>query len=123
MQPCQPIFRPVIEFVLMRKDFTPDATGKIKGLDFMTGEIMEDTIAEALSATVEINMDWCNVVARRYTTRHGISVVAINYGYPDGAELFRSNICALSNTTTNFVTFPAADLLKNTPSQSFFTAV
>ena len=65
-------------------------------------------------------MDWCNVVSRRYTTKHGISVVAINYGYPDGAELFRSNICALSNNTTMFNTFPAADLLRKYAVTVFF---
>ena len=115
-----PTDKKIVEFVVMREDFTPNEAGVIKGLNFLTAELFEDTIAEALSQTVEINMDWCNVVSRRYITKHGICVVAINYGYPEGAELFRSNICAQSDAKTMFNTYPAADLLKKYAVTVFF---
>ena len=65
-------------------------------------------------------MDWCNMVARQYITKHGICMIAANYGYPDGAELFRSNIAAQSDNTTIYNTYPAADLLKKYAVTVFF---
>ena len=50
-------------------------------------------------ATVKENIGWCNVCCNSGVNEHGIGVLQLNYGYPDGAKRFRENIAAQSTNT------------------------
>ena len=115
-----PTDKKIIEFVLMQDNYAPDENRSAKGVGLPSSEIFEDLIAEALSKTVDMKMDWCNEVSKRYVTKYGICVIAINYGYPDGAELFKSNITDLSNKSYLYNTYLAADLLRKYAVTVFF---
>ena len=105
-----PANKRIIEFVLMQDNNELDHNGEPKGLFLPIAAQFEDIIAEAMSKTVDINMDWCNVIARRFVTRFGICVVALSYGYAEGADIFRSQVTSLSTNKVSYDTYPAADM-------------
>ena len=63
MSAILPTDRKIAEFVLMQDNYTTDANSTIKGLGLLPPEIFKYLVAEAMSKTMDINMDQCNVVA------------------------------------------------------------
>ena len=64
-----PTDKRIIEFVLMQGNNELVSKGEPKGLTLPSVAQFEDIIAKAMSLTVDINMDSCNVIARRFVKK------------------------------------------------------
>ena len=47
-------------------------------------------------------------------------MVALNYGYPEGKDIFRSHVTSLSTNQISYDTYPAADMIKKYAVTVFF---
>ena len=110
----------LIEFALIQRCWEVKANGKAKGVGVPAYQTFKDLIVDAIMLTVREEPAWCNVVHSDFMTKHGIAVVVLDYGYPEGAERFRSNVIALSPSNIEYNTYPAADLLKKYAVTVFF---
>ena len=88
-----------VEFVLIQRSGEIGPNGRPKGVGVPEHQVFKDLVVDAIILTVRENPEWCNIVHSDFVTRHGICVVILDYGYPEGAERFRSNIIALSLDT------------------------
>ena len=57
-------------------------------------------------------MDWCRVVKRSVITKDGLPLLTLNYGYPDGVDIFRDSIAGQSNSMVTYNTYPSVDLIR-----------
>ena len=101
-----------VEFVLIQRSLEIGSNGRPKGVGVPDPQVFKDLVVDAIILTFRENSNWCNVVHSDFVTRHGVCVIILDYGYPEGAERFRSNIIALSLDNVEYNTYPAADLLK-----------
>lgn len=69
-------------------------------------------INKAITNMVTIDMGWCNVVMKSGVTKAGLGMVQLNYGYPDGAVVFRDSVHGQSTEQVTYNLYPAVDLIK-----------
>ena len=102
----------LIDFILVQDIHVTSASGKPKGMSLPTEEMFRPIVNIAITNMVTINMEWCNVVKRSFINREGLPIITINYGFPNGAAVFRDSISGQSTDDITYNTYPAMDMIK-----------
>ena len=102
----------LVDFILVQDHHIMQANGKPKGMSLPTEETFRPLINTAIVNTVSINMDWCRVVKRSIITKEGLPLLTLNYGYPDGVDIFRDCISGQSTPQVTYNTYPSVDLIR-----------